>query len=177
LSYHLLEDLPFPAPQSVEPEIYELCVTLSAMLSFDSGEFARERELLSCDLLLSAAGRAKLGEEERQRMRTMLEILVLQIYGLSPLFAAHILRHCSLPSEVLARRRRLSPGKGEASTLTSSHVTPDQRSFFRVDKTLPPEKRLPNMVLAHYSRLIRSSDWPAEAVLRELTEGRRLRQL
>ncbi|MBS1998567.1 MAG: hypothetical protein JSS86_19715, partial [Cyanobacteria bacterium SZAS LIN-2] len=125
LSYHVLEDLPFPEPGSLEPALFALCVHLSGRLSLEAPD-----------------------PVSRLRLRVWLEMLVMHIYGIDPDFAGHILRDCRLPTDQLARRRRLS-------RLNSNQ--PEPRGFFRVDKELEPDYRLTNLVLSAYGQLHTSS--------------------
>jgi hypothetical protein len=164
LSYHLLADLPFPSPAR-KKELEDLIVFSSALLSFDSLYFKEEARAL-CGAhrfgeALSAAffSSALAGNQAyRLRLRLWLELLVCELYDLNPGQVAYILRDCQFSQELLSRRRRL--GADSLRAVTAKEVSnreqdyePGQRTFFRVDKTLPPHLRLSNMVNLAYQAL------------------------
>jgi len=161
LNYYLLEDLPFPSGDAVAPNLFKSCVALSAFLSLSRDDFKDDLSLLArapfYKQLLSAKmpGLAvrescfALSDQCRLRVRVWLEVLVCEIYGLSPGQVDFILRDCDRSADVLARRRRLRRS-GESLI---ERCEPDQRSFFRVDKGLAPHLRLSNMVKTTFSSL------------------------
>jgi hypothetical protein len=137
LSYHLLEDLPFPQPDIVRAPLSQLIIALSAWLSLDKGDFGAEicalaeapqdfykktvlgrlpdrsvRDIAGQDSTgaESDAQQSRLGISGAQmlRFRLWLEVLVCEAFGLSPAQVGYIFRDCGVPAEVLRRRRRLN---------------------------------------------------------------------
>jgi hypothetical protein len=159
LSYHLLEGIPFPPPGGLPAPLRELTVALSALLSLNKRDFSAEiLALSSAPLYRQAILGAELSYPNIVRLRLWLEVLVCEIYGLSPAQVAYILRDCQVSAEALRLRRHLN-GEIRVGQFVGPcrdpgrEVEPDQRGFFRVDKTLAPHLRLTNLVNLTFATL------------------------
>ncbi len=166
LSYHLLENLPFPDPARAQAPLTDLIVALSAVLSFEQGDFksasfALEQKPGSCLSKIKCALRSQqknqcppntedflaLDTSHRLRLRIWLELLVFELYGLDSAEVSYILRDCDLPEALLSRRRRYQQGAfSRAGTDRGRFAEPGQRGFFRVDKAFAPHLRMSNLV-------------------------------
>jgi hypothetical protein len=196
LSYHLLSDLPFPAPEQLPIPLLELTVALSAMLSLNKGDFSAEiltlgqasqhlyqKAALSCFGSSTDSIAIDCGDGEstcRQadapdllRLRVWLEVLVCELYGLSREHVEHVLRDCDLSQERLSFRRHLNKAIGAKRQWPQEGREPGQRSFFRVDKNLAPEVRLSNLVNCSFAALKSAKTDFAPALIASLKRSER----
>jgi hypothetical protein len=137
VNFYILEEQPLPR---YSEHIGDALAIVVARLNFTLPAFKPYRQLV--DPALQSHGLSTEAfwslpapsEFERKVLRGLTEAVVTAWYGLSSLDLAWILRDCRYESEELANR-----------TFVSSL---NARGFWRVDKDLPPNDRLPAMAVA-----------------------------
>jgi len=164
LSFYLLQETPFPSPFTLDEQAWKCVVALSAPLTFGTeccspmleSKLIHQFQILQDDTFYKQVCDNCFSQKEEKvqyrgatnllRTRICLEILIGFLFDLTATDMSYILRDCSFGQDTLIKRRRLMRSKVGEEALPA----PDQRSFFRVDKTLQPHLRLTNLVERSY---------------------------
>lgn len=137
LNRFLLDETPLPDPDvllsidGLAAAVASLCWTQpwfgGAWQTLPASERARAQPLLA--------------DDDRRHIRAALDAIIAACFGLRDSDLRHVLRDCDLPGADVARRAR----EGRIA----------QKGFWRVDRGLPPERRLPALTLGAFAELQR----------------------